>query len=460
MGISKQTHSRLSRRHLLGGLVACWALSLSPVEASTQSYGTYQLAQLRVQPTPTPEYSVQPLPRFYSRHVEEGNKLLAQNRITEAMEEFFTAKTINPDYYPTYIGMGNAYQKMGQLEQALENYQIAVKLLNPSYASEAMLRAAYFAERRQYRQALDSYWEVLRIDPEAGNYYTLAMRHLRFERKREAIKAFEQAASIDDDYASPHFQLGNLHFRDNALQRAIDPYKKAVQIEPNNPLYRFGLGTALYKQATSKSKPDMRMVGEATTAFEQALKLGMQVPRLHFNLGTCYILAQRPDDAIRHLEEAIKRGLRDEDAFYNLGNAYFSKGMTTDFTWDGYDSLANPEKRRQNNTKFSYLLKAVYAYEAALKQKSDYAQIYYDLGAAFYRLSELKLTEPFQQAVLQDESKQKDYINGGVRFFRQDMLNQAIANFKLFQSYSSDNKKRENASKIVASLQVQLKELK
>lgn len=458
--MAKQTRYRINRRQLLWGALTCCTLLLTTIGAEAKTYGSYQIAQFRREATPEPSNTPIPLPRFYARHVEEGNKLLAQNRISEAMEEFFTAKTINPDYYPTYVGMGNAYKMRGQLEQAMEQYQIAVRLLNPSYASEDMLRAEYFAERRQYRQAIDSYWEVLRIDPQAGNYYTLAMRHLRFGNDRQAIKAFEEAANIDDDYAAPHFQLGNLYFRDNKLQKAVDPYKKAVQMEPNNPLYRFGLGTALYKQATSKSKPDMRMVGDATYAFEQALKLGMQVPRLHFNLGTCYILAQRHDDAIRHLEEAVKRGLRDEDAFYNLGNAYFAKGMTSDFTWDGYDNLADPKLLNQNNTKFGYLLKSVYAYEAALKQKSDYAQVYYDLGAAFYRLSELKLTEPFQKAMLQNEATQKDYATRGVKFFREDMLNQAIANFKSFQSYSSDTKKRTNASKIVDGLQVQLKELR
>lgn len=416
-------------------------------------------AQLRREAEPKSSATPMQLPRFYARHVEEGNKLLVENQIQGAIDEFFAAKTINPDYYPTYIGLGNAYRKMGQLDRAVENYQIAVRLLNPSYGSDHVLRGDYFAERRQFQQALNDYWEVLRIDPQAGNQYTLAMRHLRFQEDKKAIKAFEAAIVIDEDYADPHFQLGNLYFRDNKAKKAIDPYKAAVKLDPGNPLYHFALGTAYYKEATRKTKPDMKMVGDSKIEFEQALRLGMQLPRLHFNLGTSYILTENYDQAISHLKEAINRGLTDEEAYYNLGNAFFRKGMTIDFKWDGYDSLTNLSKRRKNDDKFRNILNAVKAYQIALRKKEDYAAVYYDLGAAFYRLSELKLNPEFIPALLADETTQKDYATRGIKFFRIDMLNRSIADFKKFQSLSKDSKASANASKIVADLQHQLAEL-
>lgn len=443
------------RALVLTGILAC-SLPTMPVWAASDSY---QIAQFRVKATPEPSATPIPLPRFYARHVEEGNKLLAQNRLQEAMNEFFAAKTINPDYYPTYIGIGNVFQKMGKLEEAVENYQIAVRLLNPSYASEHILRGDYFAERRQYKQALNDYWEVLRIDPQAGDQYTLAMRHLRFSNDKQAVKAFETAIGIDEDYADPYFQLGNLYFRDNKLKKAVDPYAKAVELDPNNSLYRFALGTALYKQGTSKSKPDMKAIADATKEFEKSMNLGRRDARLHFNLGTCYMLMDKPDDAIRILEEAVRRGLRDEEVFYNLGNANFRKSTTIDFTWDGYDSLTDPKMLKMNNDKFDYLFKAVQLYELALKQKDDYAQIYYDLGVAYYRLSELKLTPENIPKITRDQTSREEYIGKGVTFFQIDMLQRSVNSFRSFQSKSSDSKKKAIASKIESDLKEQLKEL-
>lgn len=426
---------------------------------SLSIFSTPALAQMRREKPVETTASPMQLPRFYARHVEEGNKLLAQNRIQEAIDEFFAAKTINPDYYPTYIGMGNAYRKMGQLSSAVENYQIAVRLLNPSYASEHLLRAEHFAEQRRFSEALSDYWEVLKIDPQAGNQYTLAMRHLRFGEDKKAVKAFEAAIEIDEDYPDPHFQLGNLYFRDQKTKKAIDPYKEAVKLDPGNSLYHFALGTAYYKEATRKAKPDLRMVQDAKQEFEKAYHQGMQVPRLHFNLGTAYILTENYDGAIRHLQEAVRRGMQDEDSFYNLGNAFYRRAMKVNFKWDGYDNLANRSKRKLNDEKFNYLWKAVQAYELALSKNSNLAPAYYDLGAAYYRLSELKLTPPFVPELLKDESLQKDYATRGVKFFTIDMLTRSLNNFSQFQSLSDNAKARANAAKLSDTITQQLKAL-
>ncbi len=433
----------------------CMAITLAavtlPVGVSTAS------AQLRVKPTPEPSVTPIPLPRFYARHVEEGNKYLAQGQIQEAIQEFVTARTINSDYYPLYIGLGNAYKKMGQMERAVENYAIAINLLNPTYASEHVLRGRFFTERRRYRDALANYWEVLRIDPQAGNQYTLAMRHLRFEKEKLAIKAFEAAIEIDEDYPDPHYQLGNVYFRGDKLKKAIPAYEDAVKLDPNNPIYQFSLGTAYYKQSTSKRKVDMRMVEDARKAFEIALNRGMRSPRLHFNMGTTYILTGQYDKAINHLQLA-RRKLNDKDVYYNLGNAFFKKAMTIDFTWDGYSNLTDNTDLRQNNEKLKYLLASVKAYNIALEKDPDYAPVYYDLASSHYRLSELKLTEDFIDEILKQSNAemQKLYTQKGVRLFKQDMLEKAVANFSAFQSETDDNKAAATAAKIELDLRKQI----
>lgn len=417
-------------------------------------------AQLRRTATPEPSISPMPLPRFYARHVEEGNKYLAQGLIQEAIQEFVTARTINSDYYPTYIGLGNAYKKMGQMDQAVDNYAIAINLLNPTYASEHVLRGRFFSERRRYREALANYWEVLRIDPQAGNQYTLAMRHLRFDNEKDAIKAFESAIEIDEDYPDPHYQLGNVYFRGDKLKKAIPAYEEAVNLDPQNPVYQFSLGTAYYKQGTSKRKVDMAMVNKSRDAFEKAEQYGMRSSRLHFNLGTAYILTEQYDQAIAQLQEA-RANLNDKDVYYNLGNAFFKKAMTIDYVWDGYENLTDQTRLRQNNEKLKYLLASVRAYQIALDKDDSDADIYFDLATSQYRLSELKLTPEFIDEILKqsDDANKKLYSQKGVRFFKVDMLERALANFSRFRSGTSNSKASATAAQIMSDLNKQLAEL-
>lgn len=441
----------MSRRSLASGLILM--LCLATLTLPSQ-------AQLRRTATPEPSVTPQPLPRFYARHVEEGNKYLVQGLIQEAIQEFVTARTINSDYYPTYIGLGNAYKKMGQMDKAVDNYAIAINLLNPTYASEHVLRAKFFMDRSRYAEALANYWEVLRIDPQAGNQYTLAMRHLRFNNEKEAIKAFEAAIVIDEDYPDPHYQLGNVYFRGDKLKKAIPAYEKAVNLDPNNPVYQFALGTSYYKQATSKRKVDMAMVKKSRDAYEQAWRYGIQSSRLHFNLGTAYILTEQYDEAISHLDKS-RADINDKEVYYNLGNAFFKKAMTISYVWNGYDNLTNPTELRQNNEKMKNLLASVIAYEVALEKDSAYAPVYFDLATSQYRLSELKLTPDFIDQVLKQSTpeEQKLYNQKGVRFFKLNMLEKAIANFSTFRSQTTDSKASALAAKITEDLSKQVTEI-
>lgn len=401
-----------------------------------------------------------PLPKFYARHVEEGNKYLAQNRVTDAMHEFFTAKTINPDYYPTYIGMGKAFIKLGQLEKATEQYQIAVRLLNPSYAADHIKRAEYFVSRRKYRQALADYWEVLKIDPQAGNQYTLAMRHLRFGNEKEAIKAFERAAQIDEDYPDPHFQLGNIQFKNKKMKKAIPFYEKAVLLDPNNPLYHVSLADALYKEGAAKAnKIDLKLVEKAVTHFERALGLGMRQGRVHFNLGTAYLLVGNYDGAIINLQEALQRELRDEDVYYNLGNAFYKKAMTINFKWDERSSLTDPQQLKMNDNKFDYLYRSIQSYQMAIAKKQDYAPVYFDLGVSYYRLAQLKPTAQFISKIV-NKNTAKEYFSRGMRYFKTDMHQRALENFQKFTTLSSDGKMKATAGQLIADLKELLAEVK
>lgn len=448
--------NRVARRAgltVLSCVLGLAALAPSAFAATTADQLRSGGASLKADATPMP------LPRFYARHVEEGNKLLIQNRITEAMDEFFTAKTINPDYYPTYIGIATANQKMGRLKDAIENYQTAVRLLNPSYSSERLLYGDYYARNNQPHLAIDNYSDLLRIDPAAGNQYTLAMKHLRFGEDKKAVKAFEEAIKLDEDYPDPHFQLGLLNYRDKKLKKAIPSYESAVRLEPDNAVYRFALGTAYYKEGTSKKEPDLKTVAKATHEFEVAQQRGMSVPRLYHNLGTCYLISKNYDGAVRQLRLAVRAGLQDPETFYSLGNAYYRKGMAVDFTWDGASSMTDVKKLQKNDTKFAYLLQAVKSYKLATRLKHDYPQVYYDTAVAYYRLSELKMTEPFMEELLNDIEARKHYLEDGVKYFQTDMLSKAHNNLQTFLTMSQDAKMKENATKVAAGIEEQLKAL-
>ena len=133
--------------------------------------------------------------------------------------------------------------------------------------------------------------------------------------------------------------------------------------------------------------------------------------------------------------------------------------MTINYTWDGAFSLTDSYQRQQNDTKFAYLLQAVRFYKLSSHLNDKDPQVHYDMGVAYYRLSELKLTETFIDDMLNDKDSRKSYMDKGVKFFEEDMLQHAHQNFNAFLGLSSDNKMKENAAKINVGLQKRLKEM-
>ena len=107
----------------------------------------------------------------------------------------------------------------------------------------------------------------------------------------------------------------------------------------------------------------------------------------------------------------------------------------------------------------AYLLKAVQSYEMALRYKPEYPQVHYDLGVAYYRLSELKLTEPYMAQILKTPDAQKNYFAKGVSYFPQDMIIHSMENFNHFIAHSEDGKLKTSAMKVLANLEKQLKDL-
>jgi len=107
----------------------------------------------------------------------------------------------------SYVHLGDAYKKSGNVKQALENFKIAAQLSQ-------------------------DYPEIfLRI----GHCYA-ALGWLD-----DAADAYRAAIAINRAYAEAHIGLGNIYFSQGMLERALDEYKIAYNINPSDNNARAGI---------------------------------------------------------------------------------------------------------------------------------------------------------------------------------------------------------------------------
>lgn len=188
---------------------------------------------------------------------------LRGGRTAIAIEKFRRLVAINDKAYDLHQLLGEAYQTLGRLPEALGEYEYAA-LLNPQ-APAPMLAAA----------------EV-----------HLAMGNLASARQRR-----DQAAALDPESFDVSLVTGRILEAEGRVPEALAAYERAVAQNGANPRPR----RLLVDLASRVQRYDL-----AETHLRALLAMGYQPSRTHFALGRLAQLRGRIDDAVQHYREALR----------------------------------------------------------------------------------------------------------------------------------------------------------
>jgi tetratricopeptide (TPR) repeat protein len=196
----------------------------------------------------------------------------------------------------TRINFGNAFLVEGRVQDAIEQYEQALRL-NPKdpnvpvNLATALLRAGRFAEAVAY------YEQALRINPDdAIAHYNAGAAWVRLGKPVEATRYFEQALRIAPDYAEAHVALGSALFDQGRTPEAMEHWDRALEIKPGFSKAHYNIANALLRQDRLK---------EAMDHYQQALKTEPDFAEAHCNLGIALEKAGRVQEAIEHYEQAV-----------------------------------------------------------------------------------------------------------------------------------------------------------
>ena len=110
---------------------------------------------------------------------------LEMERYEKAISFYEKSLEIKESVYG-YIGLGNCYKKLDDINKAIENYKEAINL-NPKYALSYNNLGAVYAERGEFRKAEKYLIKALELEP--NNSQTLFGLGLLYRKKEELEKA-------------------------------------------------------------------------------------------------------------------------------------------------------------------------------------------------------------------------------------------------------------------------------
>ncbi len=153
----------------------------------------------------------------------------------------------------------------------------------------------------QVDDALKLFQEAIRLNPrDARAHLNLGWALAAKGRDADALRAYEQAVALDPEYGLACNNLGNALMERNAgpedLHRALDLFRKALELDPTLMRARRNLAYALYR---------MDRLDEALAAYVEIVQREPRNAPAHGSMSSILFRLGRPAEAMKELELAV-----------------------------------------------------------------------------------------------------------------------------------------------------------
>ncbi|WP_180338423.1 tetratricopeptide repeat protein [Janthinobacterium sp. 61] len=243
--------------------------------------------------------------------------------------------------------LGTALQMQGK--DALPTLQKTVQLTPHDAEAHGNLGNAWQAIG-EHEQAIDCYLRALEIQPEFAEAHSNLGGALQAQnRLEEAAHAYRQALAIQPAYAMAHFNLGNTLKAIGDLDGAAASYYNAIELAPNDAELHNNLGNTLqalrqhdeaegcYRRAIAlapdyalahsnlgSTLQDMQRLDEALASHATAVRLDASAAAFQNSMGLCLKALNRQEEALAAFQLAHRINPHDLGIQTNLGSAFFA----------------------------------------------------------------------------------------------------------------------------------------
>lgn len=187
------------------------------------------------------------LPDLYSNL---ANIYYIKGEFDLAISNYQTAITLNPNPSWTSViaqTMGFVYQEnKSDPDSAISAYQTAYVLTPDDIDIYVNLGSAFY-DKEDYQNALSIYRQALEFQPHNAKIHcNLGFLYWGKGDTDEAMKSYELAIKYDESYDIAYNNLGVIYLDDlGRVKKAIELFKKAVEVNPNYALAHFNLARAV-----------------------------------------------------------------------------------------------------------------------------------------------------------------------------------------------------------------------
>lgn len=173
----------------------------------------------------------------------------SQNRLNDAIATVRKGIKLFPEDGNMFVSLTWYYSLADRHQDAVVSGQQAVKLAPDQYMAHTNLCRAY-NDTKQYPQAVSACTKALNLQPTDGETNLYIARAYDLQNKpdvatpyyKKAVEGLVTYTTNFPDYSDGWYLLGNAYYADGQREKAIEAYKKNLQLNPNFAKARVNLG--------------------------------------------------------------------------------------------------------------------------------------------------------------------------------------------------------------------------
>jgi tetratricopeptide (TPR) repeat protein len=303
-------------------------------------------------------------PQLFVAELSLGRLLLATGEAAEAAKHLQRATELDPEKAKPHLYLALALVKTGQTESAVMTAERAQSFGASENADFHDALGGVFQELGRQNEAQQCFKQAVSLDPGREDYF----RHLAaVQRKAEdnagAIATLQSGLAHLPGSARLHYLLGLTFMSRGSSAEALDPLRKAAELEPENPDYQQSLGLCL---------EDLEKDNEAMASFNRVLALDANRTVAFLQIGILQMKVGATAEAERSFKTALTIDASYAPAYFRLGKIYYDRN-------DDAQALKFLEKARELDPDWEdtyFLLGTLYKRAGNLEQSAQMFTIF------------------------------------------------------------------------------------
>ncbi|MCF8369384.1 MAG: tetratricopeptide repeat protein [Bacteroidales bacterium] len=252
-------------------------------------------------------------------YTNRGSIFRDRGKLNDALNDFNKAIKIGPASYKDYSNRGVVYVDLGNYTKAYEDLSKSIKL-NPKNLEVRATYAYACMQTGRLQESINNYNAVLKAMP--GNFEAFSNRgtaYYNLGNLASAISDYSKALELNMDYMNAWFNRGLAKIQSGDFEGAIRDLSYCVEKDSTHFEAYSNLGVVYSKAGNFDA---------AFSNYNRAIEINPSYSEAYLNRGVDYYYLQQNENALSDFNKVIQLNPK-------LGAAYYFRGLV--LQWDKQD---------------------------------------------------------------------------------------------------------------------------